>query len=83
MTVSTVTRRASSVLPSDPYERSAFLTTLIGSYITLSSGDFEISGVLITVIQPALHAERPAPVVIIDTGLERIAGPILAGDAIV
>lgn len=79
MDVLTATRRA-SVLPVDPYLRAAFLRTKIGSYITLSSGDFEMSGVLVSVLDPAIHAENPVPVVVIDTGVERVAGPVITGD---
>jgi len=83
MSATAAIRRASLVLPVDPFERAAYLQTLVGSYVTLYSGDFEVTGMLVTVVQPARHAEHPAPVVIIDTGLERVAGPVLEGDRLV
>lgn len=72
--------RAPFVLPLDPSIRAAFLRTKIGTRIVLMSGDFSIEGMLVTVIDPTLHGDRPTPLVIIDTGLERIAGPVLDGD---
>ena len=74
--------RAASVLPADPFVRAAFLRTKIGSYLTLSSGDFEVAGMLVSVVDPAQHGDRQAPVVVIDTGTERVAGPVLAGDKV-
>lgn len=79
--VSTV-RRAPFVLPANPMVRAEYLRTRIGSRIVLASGDFIIEGILVTVIAPAMHGEHPSPVVIIDTGLERIAGPVLEGDSL-
>jgi len=78
----TVARRVSVPLPSDPLARYALLEPLAGRFVLLTSGDFEVEGVLVAVLFPAIHAENPAPVVVIDTGTERIAGPVLAGDVL-
>lgn len=83
MDVLETVRRAPSVLPRDPIARAAYLRTRIGTRVMLTSGDFSIEGMLVTVISPAVHAEHPTPVVVIDTGLERVAGPILEGDLLV
>lgn len=80
MSALTEARRARSNLPTDPYVRAAFLSTRVGMRIMVTSGDFVIEGILVTVLQPAKFADHPTPVVIIDTGLERVAGPILEGD---
>jgi hypothetical protein len=76
----TEARRTRSNLPVDPYMRAAYLETKVGSRVVLTSGDFAIEGILVTVLQPAKFADHPTPVVIIDTGLERVAGPVLEGD---
>ena len=75
--------RAPFVLPADPLTRTAYLRSRVGTRIMLSSGDFSIDGMLVTVIAPAANSDHPTPVVIIDTGLERIAGPVLEGDMLV
>lgn len=76
----TVDRRSPFTLPVDPFIRSAYLRAKIGSHVVLSSGDFEVTGMLVSVIEPAKYADRPVPVVVIDTGVERVAGPVLEGD---
>ena len=84
MTTATATaKRAPLVLPVDSTERGAYLSTMLGSYITLISGDCEVAGVLVTVIQPARYADHAAPVVVIDNGIERVAGPVLVGDRLI
>jgi len=82
MNAITAVSRAPFALPADPLERYSALKLMAGSYITLTSGDFTVSGVLTTVIAPAAGADHPAPVVVIDTGWERIAGPVLGGDCL-
>ena len=83
MDVFATVHRASSVLPADPMLRTAYLRTRIGTSIRLTSGSFSIEGVLVTVIAPAVGAPHPSPVIIIDTGLERVAGPVVVGDTLV
>lgn len=83
MDVLATVRRAPTALPNDPVARAAYLRTRIGTRVMLTNGDFAIEGMLVTVISPAVHAEHPTPVVVIDTGLERVAGPVLEGDRLV
>ena len=83
MNTAAVIRQASFALPTDPFERAAYLSTRIGTFVTLTSGDFEVARMLVTVIQPARFADHAAPVVVIDNGLERVAGPVLAGDQLI
>jgi len=84
MTTETLTRaKRAYTLPIDPFLRSEFLRTRIGTHVMLFSGDFTVTGMLVAVLDPAKHADRPVPVVIIDTGLERIAGPVIDGDRLI
>ena len=80
MDVVTTIRRPPTVLSADPLVRAAMLRARIGTNVRLTSGDFSLDGLLVTVVAPAMHSENPAPVVVIDTGMERVAGPVLAGD---
>lgn len=79
MTVTMSTGTPLVTLGASAMDRYTSVYPLIGSFISLSCGDHLLEGVLTKVIRPAATSES-GPLVVIDTGVELIAGPLLAGD---
>jgi hypothetical protein len=72
--------RAPMVMPTDVRERYMMLSLYGGFHVTLASGDFFIEGTLLTVVHPKINGGSRGVLVTIDTGTERVSGPVLAGD---
>lgn len=75
--------KAPIVMPADIHERYLTLSLHGGYYVQLVAGDLYVEGILLAVLRPNPHGDSPGVIVVIDTGVERITGPVLAGDLLV
>lgn len=76
-------RKSPIAMPVDVHERYLALALRGGYYVQLVAGDLYVEGTLVAVVRPNPHGDQRGVIVVIDTGVERITGPVLAGDLLV
>jgi len=74
------TTPSATVMPADPIARYHTIKNFSGLWVVLVSGDHALDGRITHVARPNMGADIPVPIITIDTGHDKIVGPVLAGD---